>query len=75
MVTLEAAIEAVKDHPASTAAELAQASGLDEDRLRQRLTEARAAGLVRYDERRRCRVSGKRMETWMLCDGQREMFD
>lgn len=57
-------LEEVRRHPGQTAAEIAQAVGLERHAPSRRLPELRAAGLVRNGDARTCAVVGRVSMTW-----------
>ena len=53
------------NHPGQTAAEIAKATGLERHVPSRRLPELREAGLVRNDDVRPCRITGRNSMTWV----------
>ncbi len=59
------AVQAVKDYPGHTSAELAKATGMDRSMLARRLPDARSLNFVKNgDTFRKCDVTGRKSITW-----------
>lgn len=59
-----AVLEAVRQHPGSTAVEIAQRAGIDRHAVSRRLPELQRQGKVRRGPPRDCTVNGRPQSTW-----------
>jgi len=58
------AVATVKAYPGRTAKELESLADLDDGQIRKRLNDARNLGLITIGPSRKCRISGRRAQTW-----------
>lgn len=65
----------VRLYPGRTAAEIADALGMERHAPSRRLPELRHAGLVRNGEARKCEVMGRQSLTWLPVDEPAEPKD
>ena len=59
-------LEALRQHPSSTSAELAEASGIDRYVTARRLPELEKAGFVARSLIRPCKATGRKALTWVV---------
>lgn len=68
-------LDAVRQHPGSTAAEIGEYTRLGHVPAQRRLGDLLRQGTVRQGEPRACYVKGSRMCTWWLAERQATMED
>ena len=63
-------LEALEQHPLTTAAELGELCGLGHIETQRRLSDLFNAGLVQKEMARKCAVNGTRMRTWRIVNSK-----